>query len=267
MGIFAFTLSPAQRDTLTSGVESIFIAFVLASFLLVAGYAARQIRHGRLFPAQSAPLAIVMNPASAWLFTTTVVTLIYLQSILYAVVVLSGVAGALVESGRTLATQFGFYRMTLTRTVCSGLLIFGAVMLVEQPLTEGVALVLDRLNVPHPEQQAVQVFRTYRTPGDIFTFLIGAIVIYPVLEELFFRGFLLTFLKNYTSTWMAIILSGGVFAFAHLNLGVSVPLWFLGVVLGIAYEHTGSLLVPMTVHGCFNLATGLSLLLDRGGST
>jgi membrane protease YdiL (CAAX protease family) len=267
MRTLALTLSPAQRDILTSLVESSFIAFVLASFLFVAAYAARQVRLGRLFPPQAAPLPIVMNPASAWLFMITVVALIYLQSILYAVVVLFGVAGTLMESGRSFASQFGFYRMKLTRTVCSGLVVFGAVMLVERPLTDGVALLFDRFNVPHPEQQAVQVFRTYTTPADIFTFLISAIVIYPVLEELFFRGFLLTFLKNYTSTWMAIILSGGVFAFAHLNLGVAIPLWFLGVVLAIAYEHTGSLLVPMTVHGCFNLATGLSLLLDRGSST
>jgi membrane protease YdiL (CAAX protease family) len=88
-----------------------------------------------------------------------------------------------------------------------------------------------------------------------------------MIEELFFRGYFLTFLKNYTSTWLAIILSGGVFAFAHLNLGAVLPLWFLGVVLGVAYQHTGSLLVPMGIHACFNLATGLSLLMDKGNSS
>jgi len=66
---------------------------------------------------------------------------------------------------------------------------------------------------------------------------------------------------------LAIVLSAGVFAFAHLNLGAALPLWFLGIVLGVAYEHTGCLIVPMSVHACFNLATGLSVLLDKGNSS
>jgi len=118
--------------------------------------------------------------------------------------------------------------------------------------------------VPHPEQQSVETFRQYNVSSTIFWFLLQAVLLFPVIEEIFFRGFLLTFLKNYTSTWLAIILSGGIFAFAHLNLGAAPPLWFLGIVLGVAYEHTGSLIVPISVHACFNLATGLSLLMDKG---
>jgi membrane protease YdiL (CAAX protease family) len=62
------------------------------------------------------------------------------------------------------------------------------------------------------------------------------------------------------------VLSAGIFAFAHLNIGAAIPLWFFGIVLGMAYEHTGSLLVPISIHSCFNLATGLSLLLEKGNS-
>ncbi|MEI9999030.1 MAG: methionine--tRNA ligase [Verrucomicrobiota bacterium] len=86
----------------------------------------------------------------------------------------------------------------------------------------------------------------------------------PLHRGDFLPRLLLTFLKNYTSPLIAVVLSGALFAGAHANLGVVLPLWFLGIVLGIAYEHTGSLLVPMAIHGCFNLATALSLLLDKG---
>jgi hypothetical protein len=94
--------------------------------------------------------------------------------------------------------------------------------------------------------------------------MIQAVLISPLIEELFFRGFLYTFLKNYTSTWMALVLSAGVFAFVHVNLGSVVQLWSLGVILGMAYEHTGAILLPMGIHACFNFVTALSLLLDKG---
>jgi membrane protease YdiL (CAAX protease family) len=113
----------------------------------------------------------------------------------------------------------------------------------------------------------VESFLQLANPSLIGWFIFQAVILSPIVEELFFRGFLLTYLKNYTTPALAIVLSGGVFACAHLNLGAFVPLWFLGIVLGIAYEHTGSLMVPMTIHGCFNLATALNLLLDKGNSS
>jgi membrane protease YdiL (CAAX protease family) len=138
---------------------------------------------------------------------------------------------------------------------------------VETPLIEISDWILDQLHISHPEQQSVETFRQANHVTAIVWFLLQAVLIFPVVEELFFRGFLLTFLRNYTSTTMAIFLSAGVFAFAHLNLGVVLPLWFLGLVLGFAYRHTGSLLVPICIHACFNLATGLSLLLDKGAAS
>ena len=140
-------------------------------------------------------------------------------------------------------------------------------MLVETPLMEVSVWALDALQMPHPEQQSVETFRQYSQASAILFFMLQAVFVFPAIEELFFRGFLLTFLKNYTSTWLAIVLSAGVFAFAHLNLGIVLPLWFLGIALGVAYEHTGSLLVPMCIHACFNLTTGLSLLMDKGSSS
>jgi membrane protease YdiL (CAAX protease family) len=267
MTLLAFTLSHAVRADLLSFVQGFFILFVLVSFVCVAFYTAKQLRSGRFCPRENAPLPLVMQPASGWLFVASVVGLIYLQSALYAIVVLVGVAGVLVENRRSIRTQFGFDRVQPTRALAWSLLVFGAIMLVETPLTEASAQALDYFRISHPEQQAVETFRQYNRASAIMWFLLQAVVLFPIIEELFFRGFLLTFLKNYTTTWLAVVLSAGVFAFAHLNLGAVLPLWFLGIVLGVAYEHTGCLLVPIGVHACFNLATGLSLLMDKGSSS
>jgi uncharacterized protein len=264
MTLFALTLSHALRAELLSFVQGLFIFFVLVSFICVAGYAVKQIRAGRLFPGENAPLPLAMQPAMGWSFVVCVIGLIYLQLPLYAIVVLVGMAVALAETGRTVRTQFGLDHLKPGKALTWSLLVFGAVMLVETPLTQASAWALDALQMPHPDQQSVETFRQYNQSSTILWFLLQAVFLFPVIEELFFRGFLLTFLKNYTSTWLAIVLSAGVFAFAHLNLGAALPLWLLGIVLGVAYEHTGSLVVPIGVHACFNLATGLSLLMDKG---
>ena len=266
MSMFAFTLQPVMREELLSAVQGLFILFVLVSFLCVAVYAIRQIRAGRLINGENAPPPLSMPHMGGWFFIIGVVGLIYLQSALYAVLVLMGTAGALIENRRTVRTQFGLDRLRPTQVLSWSLLGFGAVMLVETPLTQASAWALDALQMPHPEQQSVETFRQYSKSSAILWFLFQAVLLFPMIEELFFRGFLLTFLKNYTSTWMAIVFSAGVFAFAHLNLGAVLPLWFLGIVLGVAYEHTGSLVLPMGIHACFNLATGLSLLMDKGNS-
>jgi uncharacterized protein len=267
MTLFALTLPHEVRAELLSFVQGLFILFVLVSFICVAGYTVRQIRSGRLFTSENEPLSLDMPVRAGWFFVVSVVGLIYLQSPFYAIIVLVGTAGLLAENRRTARTQFGLDRMEPSKALTWGLLVFGAIMLVEAPLTDAWARVLDLCNVAHPEQQSVEIFNRYNQVSAIVFFMLQAVFLFPVIEELFFRGFLLTFLKNYTSTWMAIVLSGGVFAFAHLNLGAVVPLWFLGVVLGVAYEHTGSLIVPISVHACFNLATGLSLLMDKGNSS
>ena len=266
---FALMLAPDARKELLTAGDGIFIFFMLVSFFCVAFYTAKQIRAGRLFSKEAEPLPLGMTALSGWIFIISVVGLIYVQSPLYAIVVLVGTAGVLAENKRTSLRQFGLDRVLPGKALTWGLLIFGAVMLVEYPLTDVWNQTLSNpwFPVSHPEQQSVQTFRQYNHVSIIVFFLVQAVLFFPVIEELFFRGFLLSFLKNYTSTWLAIILSGGVFAFDHINLGAAIPLWFLGIVLGVAYEHTGSLLVPVCVHACFNLATGLSLLMDKGSSS
>jgi membrane protease YdiL (CAAX protease family) len=265
---FALTLSPAVSGALLTFVEALFIFFVVGSFVCVAVYSARKIAARKLLASGNAPLPLTMEPRiTGWLFAVCVMGFIFLQSPFFPFFVIVGAVVVVLQNQRTTDVQFGFNRLPIPRAVAWSLLIFGAIMLVETPLTEASDMLLEFLRVPHPEQETVESFRKFDDPALIFLFMFQAVLFNPIIEELFFRGFLLTFLKNYTTPLFAIILSGGVFAFAHLNIGAAIPLWFLGIALGLAYEHTGSLIVPITVHGCFNLATGLSLLLERGTSS
>jgi hypothetical protein len=86
---------------------------------------------------------------------------------------------------------------------------------------------------------------------------IGAGVIAPVAEELFFRGLLQTILVNaLPSRRMAVVWAALAFGLVHFNQPHAMPaLVFIGVCTGVAYEKTGSLLVPALIHVFFNLRT------------
>ncbi len=86
---------------------------------------------------------------------------------------------------------------------------------------------------------------------------IGAAVIAPLAEEFFFRGFVQTFLVTALgSPTKAIFVTAGVFASIHFPQPQAVPaLFLLAVLLGYAYEKTGSIMVPVIIHACFNLKT------------
>lgn len=88
----------------------------------------------------------------------------------------------------------------------------------------------------------------------------AAVVGAPIVEELIFRVFLQTALLGATGrTWLAVLLTSFLFAGVHLGAGVQeteayvlVPLFVLGAAMGIAYERSRNVLVPIVMHAAFN---------------
>lgn len=99
---------------------------------------------------------------------------------------------------------------------------------------------------------------------ELFVLLVPALLfaVGPA-EEYLFRGVLQRYLGRSFSTRGAVGLAALLFTLVHLpNLvsnpaaaPVSIPLWFvLGVAFGWLYERTDRLLVPVAVHGLYNVA-------------
>jgi membrane protease YdiL (CAAX protease family) len=86
-----------------------------------------------------------------------------------------------------------------------------------------------------------------------------------VCEEWLYRGFLLHYLATgpwHLSLGVALILSAGIFGFNHLYQGLSgmFASAILGLVFGLMYFATGSLLLPMILHAVVDLrALGLAM--------
>ena len=85
----------------------------------------------------------------------------------------------------------------------------------------------------------------------------------PIAEEILFRGFFFTALRNAMPTLLAAISTGVLFGLVHVigtPFPLIVPLAVLGFVLCLLYLYTGSLLPCMALHSINNaIAFGVSL--------
>ena len=80
-------------------------------------------------------------------------------------------------------------------------------------------------------------------------------VVAPVGEELFFRGFFFSALRNWRGAWPAAIITGLTFGAFHIEsspIGQLVPLAIFGAGLCMLYHWTGSLYVPIALHAINN---------------
>jgi CAAX protease family protein len=94
--------------------------------------------------------------------------------------------------------------------------------------------------------------------------VISIIVLAPLAEEIFFRGFFFAGLRKRWSLWPAALLSGAIFGLVHAPTGptAAIPLAGLGVGLAWLYNKTGSLYPSILAH-FLNNAIAISVVLGK----
>ncbi len=96
----------------------------------------------------------------------------------------------------------------------------------------------------------------------VFYIILG--VLAPLCEESLFRGFFYSYLRSRHGMLFANVISSGLFAIAHMDIGAVLPLFCLGCIFACAYEKTNSILPAMIAHGLWNSATFTLVLLLFG---
>lgn len=180
---------------------------------------------------------------------------------------LSGLAAAFVL-GRLLAASapaagLSFKPRDIPLAIILGLSVF--------PVTQSAsfaAVALHRLAggsynpIAHESLQTILDHRT-----DPWTWVLGlvAVVIAPVVEETLYRGCLQSaFLRLTSRPRASIVFTSAVFTLAHVGVGPwygLVPIFVLSLGLGLAFERTRSLAVPIGMHVVFNAANVVLALL------
>ena len=94
--------------------------------------------------------------------------------------------------------------------------------------------------------------------------VLAIIVLAPVAEEIFFRGFFFAGLRQKWSLWPSALLSGAVFGLVHAPTGptAAIPLAGLGVGLAWLYNKTGSIYPSMLAH-FLNNAIAISVVIGK----
>ncbi|UGS39268.1 CPBP family intramembrane glutamic endopeptidase [Capillimicrobium parvum] len=104
------------------------------------------------------------------------------------------------------------------------------------------------------------------TPVTVAGLAIFAVVIAPMVEELFFRGFVFNAMRSKLPVGWAAVATGVMFGVVHAfgsPIGFLAPLALLGTVLCLVYWKTGSLLPCIALHS-LNNCIALSTALDWG---
>lgn len=100
-----------------------------------------------------------------------------------------------------------------------------------------------------------------RDPLALALLALTAVVLAPLFEETIFRGALLPVLAMRLGPLPGVLLSGLLFAMAHISVGELAPLTVLGVGLGLVRLRSGRLWPSVLMHGLWNAVTFLNLLL------
>lgn len=110
----------------------------------------------------------------------------------------------------------------------------------------------------HKVTQDIQQLGSQTPPGLRIGLVVLVVTLGPVVEELLFRGVLLSALLQRWSVWPAVLLTSALFALAHLSgLGFhwyAVPqLFLLALLLAWLRLHSGSIWPAVVAHGTNNL--------------
>lgn len=166
-----------------------------------------------------------------------------------------GIAGFMKFRGIQLRRAFGLGRLGPLATVgCAVGLLLAAFPLAG--LANALTTLASHGNLE--PQPLVDLFNKMAKDHDysaMSKILLSAVVIQPACEEFLFRAFFYGVWKRYVGPLSAGFFASLLFAAFHTSLAAFAGLFVLALCLNIAYERTGSLLVPIGMHALFNFTS------------
>jgi membrane protease YdiL (CAAX protease family) len=182
----------------------------------------------------------------------------WLTAMSNVIIQLCVVAGAIAIAGMTAAPRlwhFGLRRAALGRAIGMALAALGVFY--------AFSILYGAIVRPENPQTLVEDVGANESTALLVTGALMVIVIAPICEEVFFRGFLFRILRTRMSFWVAAVVDGVVFGLVHGSFVIVPVLAVLGVVLCWVYERTGSLVPAIAIHA-FNNTLAYGATTDDG---
>lgn len=132
-----------------------------------------------------------------------------------------------------------------------------------------IALLVDFASTLAPVPKSLPIYKLFGTTASAYALAGYGILLAPVIEELFFRGFLYPVLARRKGVPLAVLLTSVAFMLIHVSqlAGAWLPLvilFFVGTAFTLARAWTGSVAVPYLMHVAYNATLFAGLFLSTG---
>jgi len=122
--------------------------------------------------------------------------------------------------------------------------------------------------LPMPKNLPIDTF--FRTPAEAWTLTIFGITLAPIMEELFFRGFLYPVLERGIGMTAAIFFTATGFALLHgsqlmFSWGPVLVIFLVGLVLTLVRAYKNSVAASLLIHVAYNGTISLLMFVATGG--
>jgi membrane protease YdiL (CAAX protease family) len=166
------------------------------------------------------------------------------------------------ERDRSVLQTLGFRGFNWSRALFWLLMCFVVICLAN--FLYHLLIQTSHLSVQTIEQNVLA--RGKNQPLTVYGILITCVLVAPVCEEVFFRGFVLMGLARAMPVWLAIGISSFLFGVAHTTeLGTLPVLFFIGLALGFLRWHTRSLWPSILLQLLINSSASLLIVLAMNG--
>jgi membrane protease YdiL (CAAX protease family) len=147
---------------------------------------------------------------------------------------------------------FGLRRVSASKAFFAGLGFIAALF----PLLLVIGIIIQsQMQGGAKEQEIVTLYRDVAKAGDthnVALLFFLAVVFQPVVEEIIFRGYFYAVFKSWAGAFASAVATATIFATIHSTVVAFPALLILALALTLAYEWSGSLLVPISMHMAFN---------------
>jgi len=109
-------------------------------------------------------------------------------------------------------------------------------------------LFLNAVGYEAPPQPVFDIFFEERRGNVVLFLTIFVSILGPIIEEIFFRGFLYSAVRKRFGIIVGVLLSSALFSMLHTNIASFLPIMVLGILMAFLYETTNSLITPIAVH-------------------
>jgi membrane protease YdiL (CAAX protease family) len=160
---------------------------------------------------------------------------------------------------RRTSSERHFYRSDFLFAAAAWIISFPLVVFINQ-LCDWIVSQLFQIHIM-PEQLAVYFLKmTFGHPFYLLLAVLTIVVFAPIVEEILFRGFLQSYIRQHLGNKQAIFITSVLFSLFHYspeqglaNMTIIASLFVFSLFLGFVYEKKGSLPTPIALHALFNM--------------